>query len=235
MSAEINPRSCFNDRMTRMLKKIFKWISRLVLTLSLLGLLGLFLPRLVTALYAAARIFSVDAVPAERTAIVFGAGLRYDGSPTAVLRDRVETAAQLYFNGKVEKLLMSGDNSTVDYNEPESMRQYAIGLGIPDEDIVLDYAGRRTYDTCYRAKAIFGLDRAILVTQDFHLPRALYLCNALGVEAVGVQANNIYYRKISRLFWQARELFATFSAVVDVQIARPVPILGDPEPIFAEK
>jgi SanA protein len=221
--------------MTRMLKKIFKWISRLVLTLSLLGLLGLFLPRLVTALYAAARIFSVDAVPAERTAIVFGAGLRYDGSPTAVLRDRVETAAQLYFNGKVEKLLMSGDNSTIDYNEPESMRQYAIGLGIPDEDIVLDYAGRRTYDTCYRAKAIFGLDRAILVTQDFHLPRALYLCNALGVEAVGVQANNIYYRKISRLFWQARELFATFSAVVDVQIARPVPILGDPEPIFAEK
>jgi SanA protein len=221
--------------MTRMLKKIFKWISRLVLTLSLLGLLGLFLPRLVTALYAAARIFSVDAVPAERTAIVFGAGLRYDGSPTAVLRDRVETAAQLYFNGKVEKLLMSGDNSTIDYNEPESMRQYAIGLGIPDEVIVLDYAGRRTYDTCYRAKAIFGLKRAILVTQDFHLPRALYLCNALGVEAVGVQANNIYYRKISRLFWQARELFATFSAVVDVQIARPVPILGDPEPIFAEK
>jgi SanA protein len=221
--------------MTRMLKKIFKWISRLVLTLSLLGLLGLFLPRLVTALYAAARIFSVDAVPAERTAIVFGAGLRYDGSPTAVLRDRVETAAQLYFNGKVEKLLMSGDNSTIDYNEPESMRQYAIGLGIPDEDIVLDYAGRRTYDTCYRAKAIFGLDRAILVTQDFHLPRALYLCNALGVEAVGVQANNIYYRKISRLFWQARELFATFSAVVDVQIVRPVPILGNPEPIFAEK
>jgi SanA protein len=221
--------------MTRMWKKIFKWISRLVLTLSLLGLFGLFLPRLVTVLYAAARIFPVDAVPAERTAIVFGAGLRYDGSPTAVLRDRVETAAQLYFNGKVEKLLMSGDNSTIDYNEPESMRQYAISLGIPDEDIVLDYAGRRTYDTCYRAKAIFGLERAILVTQDFHLPRALYLCNALGVEAVGVRADNIYYRKISRLFWQARELFATFSAVMDVQIVRPSPILGDPEPIFAEK
>jgi len=218
-----------------MWKRILKWISRLILTLSLLGLLGLFLPRLVTSLYAAARIFSVKDVPAERVAIVFGAGLRYDGSPTAVLRDRVDTAAQLYFNGKVEKLLMSGDNSTLDYNEPESMRQYAISLGIPDEDIVLDYAGRRTYDTCYRAKAIFGLERAILVTQDFHLPRALYLCNTLGIEAVGVKANNIYYRKISRLIWNTRELLATFSAVIDVQIAKPMPILGDPEPIFAKK
>ena len=221
--------------MTRMWKHILKWMGRLILTLSLLGLFGLFLTRLVTGLYAAVRIFPVDTVPAERVAIVFGAGLRYDGSPTAVLRDRVETAAQLYFSGKVEKLLMSGDNSTLDYNEPESMRQYAISLGIPDADIVLDYAGRRTYDTCYRAKAIFGLDRAILVTQDFHLPRALYLCNALGVEAVGVKANNIYYRKISRLYWNARELLATFGAVVDVQITRPKPILGEPEPIFARK
>lgn len=218
-----------------MWKHILKWMGRLILTLSLLGLFGLFLPRLVIGLYAAARIFPVDTVPAERVAIVFGAGLRYDGSPTAVLRDRVETASQLYFGGKVEKLLMSGDNSTLDYNEPESMRQYAISLGIPDADIVLDYAGRRTYDTCYRAKAIFGVERAILVTQDFHLPRALYLCNALGVEAVGVKANNIYYRKISRLYWNARELLAAFGAVIDARITKPKPILGEPEPIFVKK
>jgi SanA protein len=218
-----------------MLKIFLKWMSRLILTLSLLGLFGLFLPRLVTGLYAATRIFSVKDVPPERAAIVFGAGLKYDGSPTAVLRDRVDTAAQLYFAGKVEKLLMSGDNSTLDYNEPESMRQYALSLGIPNKDIVLDYAGRRTYDTCYRAKAIFGLDRAILVTQNFHLPRALYLCSALGIQAVGVQADNIYYRKLSRAYWQARELFATFGAVVDVQITKPMPILGQPEPIFAKQ
>jgi vancomycin permeability regulator SanA len=218
-----------------MWKKIFKRLTRVILTLGLLGLTGLLLPRLVTALYAAAHILPVDKVLAERVAIVFGAGLTRDGAPTAVLRDRVETAAQLYFSGKAEKLLMSGDNRFVEYNEPEAMRQYALDLGVPDEAIVLDYAGRRTYDTCYRAKAIFGVERAILVTQDFHLPRALYLCNALGIEAVGVKANNNYYRKISRLIWNTRELLATFGAVVDVQITKPMPVLGKPEPIFAEK
>ena len=218
-----------------MFKKLMKFLWRLILRLSLLGLLALFIPRLITSIYAAARIFTVETVPADRVAIVFGAGLRYDGTPTAILRDRVETAVQLYNNGKVEKLLMSGDNTVVEYNEPESMRQFALSLGVPDEAIVLDYAGRRTYDTCYRAKAIFGVESAILVTQDFHLPRALYLCNHLGVEAVGVEANNFYYRKISRLIWNTRELFATFGAFMDVYIFKPLPVLGNPEPIYAKK
>ena len=218
-----------------MFKKLMKFLWRLILRLSLLGLLALFIPRLITSIYAAARIFTIETVPADRVAIVFGAGLRYDGTPTAILRDRVETAVQLYNNGKVEKLLMSGDNTVVEYNEPESMRQFALSLGVPDEAIVLDYAGRRTYDTCYRAKAIFGVESAILVTQDFHLPRALYLCNHLGVEAVGVEANNFYYRKISRLIWNTRELFATFGAFMDVYIFKPLPVLGNPEPIYAKK
>ena len=112
-------------------------------------------------------------------------GLWRNGTPTPVLQDRIETAADLYFAGKVEKLLMSGDNRFIYYNEPGAMREYAISLGVPEEDIVLDYAGRRTYDTCYRAKAIFGLEKAILVTQAFHMPRALYTCNQLGVESPG--------------------------------------------------
>ncbi len=216
-----------------MLKQVWKFLRRFLLTLGLLGLLGLFLPRLLTALYATGRTFTVEDVPPERVAIVFGAGLRRDGTPTAVLRDRVETAVQLYMAGKVEKLLLSGDNRFVDYNEPEAMRQYALSLGVPDEAMVLDYAGRRTYDTCYRAKAIFGVKRAILVTQNFHLPRALFTCNALGLKAIGVGANNIYYLKRSRLYWQARELFATFGAFWDICISRPLPVLGDPEPIFS--
>ncbi|MEW6404166.1 MAG: ElyC/SanA/YdcF family protein, partial [Chloroflexota bacterium] len=101
--------------------------------------------------------------------------------------------------------------------------------------IVLDYAGRRTYDTCYRAKAIFGVESAILVTQDFHLPRALFTCNYLGVKAIGVNSNNNYYRKISRLIWNTRELLATFGAFMDVYVYKPLPVLGNPEPIFAEK
>jgi SanA protein len=218
-----------------MFKKLMKFLWRLILRLSLLGLLALFIPRIITSIYAATRIFTVETVPVDRVAIVFGAGLRYDGTPTAILRDRVETAVQLYNNGKVEKLLMSGDNTVVEYNEPESMRQYALSLGVPDEAIILDYAGRRTYDTCYRAKAIFGVESAILVTQDFHLPRALYLCDHLGVKAVGVEANNFYYRKISRLIWNTRELFATFGAFMDVYVFKPLPVLGNPEPIFAKK
>ena len=215
-----------------MFKTILRWVRRLILTLGLLGLLALFLPRLLTGLYAASRIFTPESVPPERAVIVFGAGLRYDGSPTAVLRDRVQTAAGLYFAGKAGKLLMSGDNRVVEYNEPEAMRQYALSLGVPDEDIVLDYAGRRTYDTCYRARAIFGVERAILVTQGFHLPRALFLCDHLGIQAVGVEADNYYYRKISRLVWNTRELVATFGAVMDVFVYKPLPVLGDPEPIW---
>ncbi len=194
------------------LKKTFKMTLRLIFYVLVSALTLLALARLVTGLYAASRTFSVENVPPERAAIVFGAGLRRDGSPTAVLRDRVETAAQLYFAGKVEKLLLSGDNRFVDYNEPAAMRQYALSLGVPDDALVLDYAGRRTYDTCYRAKAIFGLTEAVLVTQNFHLPRALFTCNALGLKATGVGANNIYYLKRSRLYWHGRELFATCGA-----------------------
>ena len=130
-----------------MWKKFFKWTWRVIRTLVLLGLLVFFLPRIMTSVYAVFRTYSIENVSTERVAIVFGAGLRRDGTPTAVLRDRVETAAQLYFDGKVEKLLMSGDNRFENYNEPESMRQHALSLGVPDGAIVLDYAGRRTYDT----------------------------------------------------------------------------------------
>lgn len=193
----------------------------------------LLLPRLVTGWFAAGKTFSqVEAAPAGRVAIVFGAGLWRDGRPTPVLRDRVATAASLYFAGKVEKLLMSGDNRFDSYNEPAAMRDYAIELGVPDEAIVLDYAGQRTYDTCYRARDIFGIRQAILVTQAFHLPRALYTCNKLGVKAIGVPADRRIYRFYSLFAWNMREVPATLVALWEVHVSRPQPILGDPQPIF---
>src|SRR5512145_3345793 len=115
-----------------MLKKIIIALWRISLVLGVLTLIGLFMPRFIMGLFAAPRTFTVDDVPAERVAIVFGAGLLRDGSAGPVLRDRVETAAQLYQQGKVKKILMSGDNRFVNYNEPEAMRQYALDLGIPD-------------------------------------------------------------------------------------------------------
>ena len=153
-----------------------------------------------------------------------------DGSPTSVLKDRVATAADLYNSGKINKILMSGDNRFLNYNEPGAMKTYALELGIPEGDIVLDYAGRRTYDTCYRAKEIFQLSSAILVTQQFHLPRALYTCNALGLESVGVTADLRPYRDSG--YWSIREIIASLVAFAQVHITKPEPVLGDPEPIF---
>lgn len=217
-----------------MSKRLVKAMSNILVFGGITAAVLLAIPRIATALYASTRIYSQADVPARRVAIVFGAGLLRDGSPTAVLRDRVQQAANLYFAGKVEKLLMSGDNRFVDYNEPEAMRQYALSLGVPDGAIVLDYAGRRTYDTCYRAKAIFGVSQAILVTQDFHLPRAVFLCNMLGLDGVGVDADLHAYGRGALLFWNLRELPATLAAYVDV-LLRPEPVLGKPEPIFPEK
>jgi SanA protein len=217
-----------------MLKHFIRALFRTISLLAGLGILALGLSRLITWLNAQPRLFSAEATPPSKVAIVFGAGLRGDGTPTLVLRDRVETAADLYHSGKVDKLLMSGDNSTVYYNEPQAMADYAIHLGVAPEDIVLDYAGRRTYDTCYRAKVIFKVDHAILVTQPFHLPRALYLCHAMGIEATGVPATKYIYRRSLELIWNLRELPATLTALLDVHIFRPLPILGSPEPIFKE-
>ncbi|MEW5872472.1 MAG: ElyC/SanA/YdcF family protein [Chloroflexota bacterium] len=207
-------------------------IFRLLLLVALLVPLTLTLSRLFILWRTHSQLYTQAQVPPARVAIVFGAGLWRDGSPTPVLRDRVETAADLYLSGKVEKLLMSGDNRFVNYNEPAAMRAYALQLGIPDDAIVLDYAGRRTYDTCYRALHIFGVEQAILVTQGFHLPRALYLCNQLGLPASGVPATRRVYRKASLLYWNLREVPATLVALWEVHITRPLPVMGKPEPIF---
>jgi SanA protein len=190
-------------------------------------------PRLITALYARNRIFTLENLSGEgKVAIVFGAGLWRDGRLTPVLSDRVTTAAQLYFTGKVKILLMSGDNRFANYNEPAAMQRYALELGVPKEAIVLDYAGRRTYDTCYRAKNIFKIEDAILITQGFHLPRAIYTCNRLGVNSIGVVANLRQYSHDSTVYWNIRELPATLIAMWQVHISHPVPLLGDPQPIF---
>jgi SanA protein len=145
-----------------------------------------------------------------------------------MLRDRVETAVQLYEAGKVEKLIMSGDNRFEDYNEPDRMTEYAISRGVPAKDIQPDYAGRRTYDTCYRAKVIFGVTSAVLVTQNFHLPRALFICRNLGIEAVGVVADISVYGRRSLLWSEVREVFAQVLSVVDIIRQPPAEVLGAP-------
>jgi SanA protein len=175
-------------------------------------------------------IYMVEGAPARDVAIVFGAGVWPDGTLSHVLADRVETAVRLYEAGKVRKLLMTGDNRRADYNEPAHMRDYALAQGVPAEDIVLDYAGRRTYASCYRARHIFDVTGAILVTQSYHLDRALFTARNLGIDAVGVAADRRDYVYIEGYWW--RELLATTLAWWEVKITRPRPILGEKLPIF---
>ena len=181
-----------------------------------------------------ARIFTrLEDVPSRPVAIVLGAGLWPDGSLTPVLADRVAAAGDLYTAGTVHKLLCSGDNRFANYNEPQRMLEYALRLGVKQEDIVLDYAGRRTYDTCYRARAIFGVEGAVVVTQRFHVARALYLCDALGVDAVAFVADRQEY-STRRHVWEAREYLALAAAWWDVNVSHPLPVLGEPLPIATD-
>jgi SanA protein len=179
---------------------------------------------------ANSRIYTdIGNVPPAPVALVLGAGLERDGSPTLALYDRVVIAVDLYKAGKVKKLLMSGDNRFINYNEPAAMKKLAVQLGVPAEDIVLDYAGRRTYDSCYRAKEIFEVKQVIIVTQRFHLDRSLFLCDAMGVPSAGVVADRRVYQTLP--WWELREVLATVAAWWDVNIGHPVPVLGEKLPI----
>ena len=169
--------------------------------------------------------------PAGNVAVVYGARVYASGRLSGMLRDRVDTAIALYEAGKVDKLLLSGDNSTPEYNEPGAMMAYALARGVPAEDIQPDYGGRRTYDTCYRARHIFQLDAAVLVTQEFHLPRALFTCQSLGVDVTGVIADRRPYDPRSVAWSESRELPALVVALVDVVRRAPAPILGEPIPL----
>jgi SanA protein len=222
-------------RFTCFLKKGLKRMAFILGGLFFLIFLILLVSSLIIQQDTQNQIYPIDQVPSAPVAVVFGAGLRRDGEPTLVLRDRLNQAIQLYKNGQVSKILVSGDNRFVDYNEPGSMYTYIISTGVPAKDVVRDYAGRRTYDTCYRAKAIFGVMDAILVTQAYHMPRALYLCNHLGLKAYGVTSDLSSYTRFSYANWTIREWVARTGALWDIWVSRPLPVLGDPEPIIIDK
>jgi vancomycin permeability regulator SanA len=164
-------------------------------------------------------ISDIHEVPEKSIAIVFGAAVNSNTNlPSDILADRIVTGIDLYKAGKVEKILMSGDNRATHYNEPEIMKLFAMSYGVPEEDIVLDYAGRRTYDTCYRAKHIFQIEEAVLVTQRYHLYRALYTCNTIGVDSVGVDAARQVY--VNQNLYNMREFAAQIVAFMQVHLTK---------------
>lgn len=171
-----------------------------------------------------------DRVPAAPVAIVMGAGLDGRGRPSPFLAGRLQTAADLYRRGKIRAILVTGDNSRKDYDEPTAMRAYLVKLKIQANRIVLDYAGFDTWDSCVRAKKIFGVDRAIVVTQVFHLPRAVALCRAAGIEAYGVGHDSLLVDRGPTRYGYFREVFASIKAINAV-VFRPRPrFLGPKEP-----
>jgi SanA protein len=192
---------------------MLRWLIVLVLVV-----LGLTAPKWILGWQYGRRILSVDQAPARDVAIVFGAGLRRDGTPTTVLADRIDTAVALFREGKVARLLMTG-SSREGYDEPAAMAARARSLGVPEQAILVDTGGVRTYESCARARQS-GIRSALLVSQRFHLPRALALCGSMGIEADGVAADRSAYSARARRFWALREYPASLVAVFEVLLAR---------------
>lgn len=191
----------------------------------LLLLLFLFPPLLVWQNGRGSIYASIDSVEATPVAIVFGAGLTVNNTPSDALMDRLTVAADLYDRGLIDRILVSGDNRTQDYNEPEVMKQTLIDdFDIHEEVIFADYAGRRTYDTCRRAHELWGIEDTILVTQGYHLPRAIWTCKTLGIESLGISATLQPY--IKEIPFKVREVVAIYKSFIDLYLLEPEYIGG---------
>lgn len=162
--------------------------------------------------------------------IVLGAGVRADGTPSAMLRDRLEKAAELYEKGVSDKIIVSGDHREVYYDEVNTMKSYLMDKGIPSEAIFMDHAGLSTYDSMYRAVNIFGVKSAVIVTQKYHMYRAIYDAEALGIEAYGVAAKKVVYN--GQTYRELREIAARVKDIVYC-IFKPEATVGG-EPISLE-
>ncbi|MFI5910740.1 vancomycin high temperature exclusion protein [Dactylosporangium sp. NPDC051541] len=174
-------------------------------------------------------VYSVDDVPAAPVALVLGAQVYDDGSPSPFLAARLEIARQLYAAGKVKAILVSGDHMDWGYDEPGAMWLWLNARGVPAGRIIEDHAGFDTYDSCARAKRIFGVDRLIVVSQAFHVPRAVALCRHLGIHADGVGDRTM--EQFHGPWWQAslREYGAADKAAFDVLSGRDPVFLGRTE------
>lgn len=176
----------------------------------------------------AAKLQDVDCV------LVLGCGVRDDGSPSAMLRDRLRRSVELYQNGAAPKLLMSGDHGQENYNEVDAMKSFAVASGIPSDDVFMDHAGFSTYESMYRAKEVFQAKKVIIVTQSYHLYRSIYIARSLGLEAYGVDADLVNYRgatqrEIREVLARAKDVFTCMFKPKSTYVGEPIPIWGNGE------
>lgn len=178
------------------------------------------------AVNAAAREAGVTEDIAAPVVIVLGASVKPDGTPSDVLADRLRVAVALYDAGRVQKILASGDHGAATYDEVSVMKDFLLSHGVEADDIFLDHAGFDTYDTMYRARHLFGVTDAFIATQSFHLPRALYLGQAMGMTVYGASADLHPYVKED--MFALRERFANVKAFIDVVRGAKPSFLGSP-------
>lgn len=193
------------------------------------GLAALIAPNVWVARSASGQVHTLQDVPDRSVAIVLGAGLTPQGRPTPFLEGRLEVARRLYEQGSVDAILVSGDNRTHQYDEPTAMRDHLVAAGVPRERVVRDFAGRDTYDTCVRAQRIFRVPDAVIVSQSYHVPRAVAVCNAIGLDTVGVGDDSAKQFPGPYRSGAQREYLANVKAAVDVLSHRD-PVLGEVEP-----
>jgi vancomycin permeability regulator SanA len=178
-------------------------------------------------------IFSGNSnLPKTEIIIVLGAKVFPDGRISDMFMDRIITAVELYETGKTKKILVSGDHSNKDYDEVNTAKDYLLKHGVKKEDIFLDHAGLDTYDSLYRAREIFKINSATIVTQNFHLPRAVYIGKNLGMEVYGLSADKHFYINIK--YSEAREIFADVKAFFDTAIKAKPKFLGPAIPITGD-
>ena len=218
--------------MKKKVKKILKITAVVFLCLSIIGIIALtaisrhIVNRTRSRIISpeeAARLQDIDCI------IVLGCGVRPDNTPSHMLEDRLKTGISLYESQVAPKLLMSGDHGRKDYDEVNVMKNFAMKNGIASSDIFMDHAGFSSYETIYRAKEIFKVKRAIIVTQEYHLYRTLYLAEALGLEAYGVSADLRTYR--GQLERDLRELLARSKDFISAKTKPEPKYLGESIPI----
>jgi len=216
---------------TRPVRRALKWAALTGLVLGVLCLLLIF--------YADFRIDSrtrglvydrPEDIPDNEVGLVLGTSkYRRTGQPNPFFDHRISAALELYRKGKIRKLVISGDNRRKTYNEPRDMRDALVKKGMPEDDIFLDYAGFRTYDSVFRMKEIFGQSRFTVISQEFHNRRAIYIAGALGLTAVGFNAADV--GGLSGLKIHARELLARVNALMDIYLKKRPKFLGEKVPI----
>ncbi len=174
----------------------------------------------------------IEDVPSTQAALILGSKVYSDGSMSDILADRIIKALELYDNGQVSKILISGDHGTTEYDEVNTVKDYLLENDFEDEDVFLDHAGFDTYDSLYRAKHIFEVESVVIVTQEFHLPRAVYIGNSLGIETYGYIADRQPY--IAARWNSIRESLARLKAFLNVVFHSKSKYLGEQIPITGD-